>query len=321
MRNRIRSYVQQAIRAQAPEDGEGTDFEAGRVAAVISSGDVARDQAIIEPKGWDFRNFMRNPVVLYMHDDGFSNFGAGNASGMPIGRSSKPTVDDEGLTSAIASFDMEDDVAVRVLGKIQRGFINATSVRWIPLEHRIEKRKRADGAGEQSVIVFTRSEMIEWSFVVVPADPAAVILRSEGGAVALLDALSDFDPQAPSRRDLNLDPLNLGDVLGAAYALMAGRSEGVFTPEELAAASRLYGEIAGRIETEPQQVVNDHREELERALTDLARQMNSVADGIKALRSDTPDFTGIAAQAIAAATGRSVESIRSLMTMQGVPTL
>ena len=146
---------------------------AGTVEAVISTGNVARDQMIIDPEGWDFSNYNRNPVVLWGHDDG----------DMPLARTISIEASPNELR-ATAQFDMEDEAATRLLSKIERGFVNSTSVRWLP--KRWENRMLATEKGEREVLAFVEQELLEWSFVSIPSDPGAVILRADG---------SGFDPE------------------------------------------------------------------------------------------------------------------------------
>lgn len=152
------------------------DSESRTVTSVISTGDIARDGAIIEPKGWEFDNYDRNPVVLWMHD----------ADAMPFARTVEHIASDKELI-AKAEFDLEDPRGASVFRKIQNGYINATSVRWLPKE--TEVRKVGEGKEARDVLVFLRQELLEWSFVTVPADPAALIVRADGEALSLVDYL------------------------------------------------------------------------------------------------------------------------------------
>lgn len=139
------------------------DAEHLRVTAVISTGDLARDDAIVDPAGWVLDNYQRNPVVLWGHDDG----------AMPLARTLDVQATPRELI-AVAEFDADDPDAARLFKKVQRGFVNATSVRWLPLDAEF---REVEG---RSVLVFTRQELLEWSFVAIPADPGAVILRADG---------------------------------------------------------------------------------------------------------------------------------------------
>ena len=222
------------------------DFSGGHIPAVISSGERARDGFVLEQKGLEFERFRANPVVLLNHDDGA---GLGSSNALPIARSRDENRDSvRDITTAVADFDMDDEIAVRVLGKIERGFINSTSIRWLPLEHRIDRTKR-DGGDTEPVIVFTRSEVLEWSFVPIPSDTNAVILRGDGtaGTFCVDDACALLEPPTHTPDATKFDPMSLVDVVDAAHALIDGRSEPVFTEPEQMAAARLYGLINGRV--------------------------------------------------------------------------
>jgi len=152
------------------------DTENGRVSSVISTGDVARDGAIIEPAGWDFTFYDQNPVVLWMH----------NADTPPFARTIEHKTSKSKL-SATAQFDLDDPFAITLLRKIDQGYVNATSVRWLP--KKTEIRKVGKGKDEREVLVFVEQELLEWSFVTVPADPKALIVRADGQPLSLADYL------------------------------------------------------------------------------------------------------------------------------------
>ena len=155
--------------------------EKGTVTSVIATDQVARDGAIIEPKGWDFSNYRLNPVILWQHDD----------TAMPFARTAEgPFVSDKELV-AKAQFDMDDPRAVEAVRKIAGGFINATSVRWLP--KKTEVREMGEGEDKREVLVFLEQELLEWSFVGIPADPGAQILRADGEAFNVDDYRTGTD--------------------------------------------------------------------------------------------------------------------------------
>ena len=144
------------------------NVEQGTVTSVIATDQVARDGAIIEPKGWDFSNYRLNPVVLWQHDD----------KAMPFARTTEgPFVTDKELI-AKAQFDMDDPMAKTAVRKISKGYINAMSVRWLPTK--TEVREIGEGDDKREVLVFLEQELLEWSFVGIPSDPGAQILRADG---------------------------------------------------------------------------------------------------------------------------------------------
>lgn len=283
--NRLRSFtLESVVRA------EGADFADGIVPAVISTSAVARDRARIEQAGWDFTNFRRNPVVLFAHDDGAGGMFGSSSGALPIAKSSDEMVEGE-RTTAVAHFDMADDRARDVLGKIERGFINTTSVRWLPLKTRVDKMRAEDGK-DTNVLVFERQELLEWSFVTVPADPGASVMREDGKAFAL----ADFGGG------------DLITVLDRAHALLAAET---LTADEQAAAARLYDAIAARVAV-AKPLPSAAGDEIAQTLDALTSALRGVAQAVVEMRTRRPpDQRRIVAEAVAQATGRSLESVMS----------
>lgn len=265
------------------------DAQNGIVTAVISTGDVARDDAIVSPNGWDFGNYDHNPVVLWMHDDATP----------PVARTVEKLATETELI-AKAQFDMEDPLALRILSKIERGFINATSIRWLP--KRWEFRKLTEPARE--VLVFLEQELLEWSFVSVPADPKALILRADGAPLSR-DAFLPVapvepevaSPPAPGRETI-LDELEyLRDSL-ARYGIadLFGRLSNADMELARAVHAQL-GELLGA-EHKPQQGANTLREIEDQVAAYLERRL------------ERPSVDDIVVRTMAAATGRSEDLIR-----------
>lgn len=140
------------------------DKEAGIIRAVIGSSEVLdRAGDIIRQDGWDLKNFMKNRVILWGHNV--------RQDRPPIGKAIKIWLD--GKTSKTKKlmfdiqFDLKDSFAADIYRKVLEGFVNTVSVGFIPLE-------REDN-------VFTKNELLELSFVPVPANPEAVVtLRGMG---------------------------------------------------------------------------------------------------------------------------------------------
>lgn len=230
------------------------DETALTVEAVIATGNVARDQMVIDPSGWDFSNYRKNPVVLWSHND----------MAVPIARTVGEVQTGPNELRATAEFDREDPEAVRLFGKVQRGYINATSVRWLPKRTEIRSLP-VDGGGERETIVFVEQELLEWSFVAIPSDPGAVILRSNG------------------------DGLDL---------------EALFT------AARKAAEPTIEDEPDPEPVVTERAviaaPQLDR------RAIEQIAEALEKLR-EPPDVEAIVIRAVAKATGKTEERVRSEM--------
>jgi len=117
---------------------------------------------IVNPFGMDSRNFRKNPVVLFGH----------NAGKMVIGKNLSLTVDDFGVKATTQFADTE---AGREIYRLNRdGFLNAWSIGFIP-----KKVIRQDDKGKDNKENFTviqEWELIEYSSVVIPANPDSLNL-------------------------------------------------------------------------------------------------------------------------------------------------
>jgi hypothetical protein len=154
------------------------DEEQRRVTVVVSTGDVARDNAIIDQSGWVFDNYDRNPVVLWCHDD----------QSLPIARAlpaeRQVTANELIEVHEFASHPAADNVFQAVRG----GFVNATSVRWLPGETQVRK------VGDRNLLVFTKGhELLESSYVPIPADPSCLVMRADGHPITMAEGRMVID--------------------------------------------------------------------------------------------------------------------------------
>jgi HK97 family phage prohead protease len=145
--------------------------ESRKIRFTISTGDVDRDFDIINPKGWELKNFKKNPVVLFAHD----------SRQPPVAKASNLRLEEGQFLRATAEFTPPDlnpfgDMIFRM---IKEGFMKATSVGFRPLEveRELDDEDRADRFG----LNFIKQELMEFSVVPVPANPNALMeARSKG---------------------------------------------------------------------------------------------------------------------------------------------
>ena len=152
--------------------------DATRRSVVIAANDRARTAPEIDLAGLQFDNYRRNPVVMWAHD----STGRSPSGGLPIGRTLSISRTDDGGIVAEFEFLDDDPFAQRIRNAWDRGFLQAASISWLPVETR-----PADGGGIRDI----RAELLEWSIVSVPADPDA--LRETHRR--MLDSLIDDHPQ------------------------------------------------------------------------------------------------------------------------------
>lgn len=173
--------VNLGIRKQfIPDDIKQVGDDADRTLQfIITTSAVDRDKDTIAPKGWDFKAFRKNPVVLFAH----------NSRQPPIGRALK-LVKEEDRVLADTQF-MDDDIDTSgfsdmIFRMLKGKFLNAVSVGFIPTK--FEFVDDEDDPGRRFGIDFLKQELLEFSVVPVPSNPEALI-------------------QARSVGDINTEPL------------------------------------------------------------------------------------------------------------------
>ncbi len=140
---------------------ERAAVEGGRYRVTIAANESARTQPDLDLGGLSTDGYARNPVVMWAHDA----VGRSPSGGLPIGRTLELDRGPGGRIVAEFEFLEGDPFAQRVRNAWDQGFLRAASISWLPLESRpVEGGRLRD----------TRSELLEWSIVAVPADPDAL---------------------------------------------------------------------------------------------------------------------------------------------------
>jgi hypothetical protein len=127
----------------------------------IAANEKARQSPELDFGGLSTENYSRNPVVMWAHD----MVGRSPSGGLPIGRTLNLSRPADGTVVAEFEFLGDDLFAARVRNAWDRGFLQAASIFWLP----VESAPGQDGGWRD-----TRSELLEWSLVAVPADPDAL---------------------------------------------------------------------------------------------------------------------------------------------------
>ena len=133
----------------------------GQYRVTIAANAKVRQPPDLDLDGMSTENYLRNPVVMWAHD----GVGRSPSGGLPIGRTTRLTKTGDGHIVADFEFLADDAFAQRVKNAWDSGFLRAASISWLPLE----RIPNEDGGWQD-----TRSELLEWSIVSVPADPDAL---------------------------------------------------------------------------------------------------------------------------------------------------
>jgi HK97 family phage prohead protease len=141
-----------------------SDLGNDEVEVIMSTGSIARDGHILVPQGARLNSYRANPIVLFQHD-----------ANIPVARASELRVNGDNITAKItfapAGVSAKAD---EVRGLVKSGIINAVSVGFDPIEGEPIDPKRPYGGKR-----FTDWELLECSWVSVPADTGAVVTARE----------------------------------------------------------------------------------------------------------------------------------------------
>jgi len=142
----------------------GQELGPRQVRVRASTGALGRDGMIVVPAGIDLTHYRKNPVMLWQHDPA-----------APVARAASLQMDGADLCADV-EFAPEgvSPKADEICGLVKAGVVNAVSIGFDPLESEPLDAKKPRG-GHRII----RSELMEISFVSVPADREAVVLQRE----------------------------------------------------------------------------------------------------------------------------------------------
>jgi len=142
------------------EEGQGFPW-------TLSTFDLDHFGERIDPQGWDCKNYMDNPVVMWAH----------NYMIPAIGKIGKLTVDDDGLHGLVFFNDKSYDPFGWAIGeRVKAGVLRACSVGFRLVEIEIPSKEDAkDGIS----LIFRKQILLEASLCNVPANPAALLEKKE----------------------------------------------------------------------------------------------------------------------------------------------
>jgi HK97 family phage prohead protease len=141
------------------------DVDAREVEVVASDGTKDRYGDTINPDGWELGNYRKNPIFLADH-----SYRVDHVTGQSTGERVE-----NGLLIVRSRFLPAglNPLADMVLGMVEAGAIRTVSVGFRSLEHKFRYEDE-----KFTGIDFIRQELLEVSWVAVPANPNAVALTS-----------------------------------------------------------------------------------------------------------------------------------------------
>ena len=139
------------------------DTEVGQgIAWTLSTFDLDRYEERIDPQGWDFKQYVSNPVVEWAHRYDIP----------AIGKIESLTIDDDGLHGVVYFNSKEYDPFGWGIGqRVKAGVIRAGSVGFRVIEIEIPDKTTAQ---DRTSLIFRKQELLEFSICNVPANPFAL---------------------------------------------------------------------------------------------------------------------------------------------------
>lgn len=144
---------------KAADDANGIDW-------VMSTMDLDRDMERVDPDGADFKNFKKNPVVLWSHDHSIP----------AIGKVMSPRVKDGAVRGKVIFDSENDEFAGMIAKKVKAGMISAGSIGFKPNNVEfIEESK------DPTRLIHRKWELVEFSICNVPSNQSALAQREGKG--------------------------------------------------------------------------------------------------------------------------------------------
>jgi len=207
----IRELIESG-RATRGENGEAIVRKIGEVRAlnrdtrevvvIASDASVDRMGDIIEPDGWRVENFLRNPVALVDHDYRVSSI---------VGTVTDTWTEGDRFLARIRLAGADaNPLAERVWQMLTAGLLRAVSVGFRPI--RAEKITDEEGNWTGG-LRFVEQELLEISWVAVPANPNAVVASTDSAAAEQRSTAPDEEQRDDADNDHEQELTELRDTL------------------------------------------------------------------------------------------------------------
>ncbi len=127
----------------------------------ISTPNYDRGNDRVFPKGGMLDNYLKNPIIMWLHD----YHGETPAAGIPVATCPYLKITDEGIISGEPQFLEGDPFAQRVKNAWDKGFLKTASIGFAPIDYETNEKSGTD---------YKTWEMLEWSLVPIPMNAEAM---------------------------------------------------------------------------------------------------------------------------------------------------
>lgn len=166
--DRLRSGSVVGVQKFVPIELETVKRDAGelqQVSFIISDESKDRYGDTISADGWDFEAYAKNPVLLWAHDYSLPPVGKMGTPWKTVGKKVKAVVDQ------FTPVEL-NPMGAAVEGMIRKGFLNAVSVGFQPVEFTFN---------DDYSVNYVKQELLEISVVPVPANANALVAAKSAG--------------------------------------------------------------------------------------------------------------------------------------------
>src|SRR6478609_545850 len=192
-------YNQSIFKAQFDEK---TVRETRKVSFIIAAEKTGRDHRnkfVYNWSNWDLTKFNSNPIVGYQHNVYGDNMCLAPNPDDVIAKATAGIDTFQGYKVLVSEATFEpaeiNSTAEKVLSKIIFGSLNASSVGVMPIGNIKKETFKNDMGKDDYTLNFEGQELLEWSVVQIPADPAALRRSIKNHAHSALSFLQRFTPQ------------------------------------------------------------------------------------------------------------------------------
>jgi hypothetical protein len=166
--------------------------------AAEKTGTAHRNKFIYNWDNWELSKFNANPIVGYQHNVYGDNMCLAPNPDDVIAKATAGIDTFQGYKVLVSDATFEpaelNATAEKVFQKVLWGSLNASSVGVLPIGQITKEAYENNGAKDYS-LKFAGQELIEWSIVQIPADPAALRRSMKNHTMAALSFLQRFVPQ------------------------------------------------------------------------------------------------------------------------------
>ena len=246
-------------------NGDGLEF-------VLSDATVDRYGDVVEPDGWDLKNFKKNPIALFGHNSSF-----------PIGKWSDLRVEAGKLIGRLnlakrgTSYRLDE-----LIGLVEQGILRAVSVGFRPLKAEPLDAEKPYGAQR-----YLKQELLETSVVSVGANPAALSLAKSMNISDEIMTLV-FGEQAETRRrdmahgenaDKRKSEAGASPIRNKTMKTVSQRLEEATTKLAVREQRRIELTNADDLDHDAIDAINDEIETLEKDIEVLKRSEAKIGKG------------------------------------------